>query len=1133
MTKEETFFDALCDVFVGAAVEGESGYVNLMRIKATYYERGVFPRLQQDIAEALKPFPEFREELFDRLYTFFHRYFSESGSIYFRYTPLHERVYEQVYADDRDVALFWKTHMLYYVKTDRLFRSMTVEIPPAPLIKGGEGIPPVLTKGGEGIPPALIKGGEGIPPVLTKGGEGGIVKRGIRFFFDVSALEHKRSNEKRELVYGFKERRSDGALVLSVAYSERGRQTKIDDIRRALRREEVNLDEETLERAFRLFERQSEVDYFINKNARAFLREQFDLWLYQYVFKGETEWTERRIKQLQALKDIAYKIVDFIAQFEDELVRIWNKPKFVLGSHYVITLDRIASREGGKALLERVLAHPGMTAQVQEWRDLGMVGEGFRAEEILSPQCEGDELGPESEDAEGSGNNRFALDLFGIADERGLVTTGYHLPYDPKLNQRARELRANMTPAERRLWDSLLRRFPHRVLRQRPIDHYIVDFYCPALKLVIEVDGEQHLTEEGKAYDGERTRVLEGYGLRVVRVANQDVLGDFESVRARLEAFLANAGGSPETPSALSAPGAEGSPYSPNPLSPLSKGGEGARGSGGISSRYSQAGASAPSNVEGARGSGGINPHYQYLPLDTRHFKDLELSILGLFDHLDDALDGWLIKSENYQALNTLLPKFRERVKCIYIDPPYNTGGDEFIYRDRFRHSSWLTMMENRLALARELLDGDGLLFASIDENEVYRLEALFSDLLAEMVGTVIVQNNPKGRSQDRYFSTSHEYLLVSARQQTRIEGLPKSEDQLRDYDCEDENGKYRLLELRNTHRQFNRETRPNLWFPLYVSPDNGTVSVEPAPGHIEVHPIWDDGLEGCWTWGVAKVREEIGLLTGRKVSERWKVYRKDYATRGGSSATFIPKTIWDEGELRTDHAQRILDNLFGKRLYQSPKSPMLIQRASELSSARGDVTLDFFAGSGTTAHAVINLNRQDGGRRKYILVEMADYFDTVLLPRVKKVVFSDKWKDGKAQNGQGIGHFVKYFRLEQYEETLRRAHYQDDTPLFVQADPYTQYVFLRDTKMLDDARTGQPVVELDVDSERVRVDLSRLYESIDLAETLSCVTGKPIRRIHPRSDDPSQPGEVEFEDGERVSLVDPPWERVKPLVWW
>ena len=224
MTKEEKFNNALRDVFVGAKVEGESGYINLMRIKARYYEKGVFPKLQQDINEALKPFPTFHDELFEKLYDFFHRYFSESGSIYFRYTPLHQNVYEKVYTNDKDVMLFWKTRMLYYVKTDRLFKSIEVEVD------------------------------------------------GQKFFFDVSTLEHKKANEKRNIVYSFKEKRKD-MLVFTVAYSEKGKKTKTDDILKALRQDGDKISEDILERAFRIFEKQSEVDYFINKDAKAFLNQ--------------------------------------------------------------------------------------------------------------------------------------------------------------------------------------------------------------------------------------------------------------------------------------------------------------------------------------------------------------------------------------------------------------------------------------------------------------------------------------------------------------------------------------------------------------------------------------------------------------------------------------------------------------------------------------------------------------------------------------------------------------------------------------------------------------------------------------------------------------------------------------------
>jgi len=333
--KERRFFDALRDLFVGAKVDGQSGYINLMRIKASYFERAVEPALMVDVARALQEFPEFREELFDKLHAFFSRYFSRSGSICFAYTPQHMSVYEKVYTDEQDVVLFWKTHMLYYAKTDRLFCDLKVEVD------------------------------------------------GRTFFFDCTNLEHKKANEKRELVFAFDKVEKDGAIRLGVTYSERGRKTKTDEILSALKKAGKPAKEATLDKALKVFARQSEVDYFINKDAKGFLREQFDLWMYQYVFKDETHWTAPRIRQLQVIKDIALKLIDFLSQFEDELVRIWNKPKFVRNSNYVITLSRIAVKDGGLELIADLFMHVGIKAQVAEWRELGIVGEDLDVKSVL------------------------------------------------------------------------------------------------------------------------------------------------------------------------------------------------------------------------------------------------------------------------------------------------------------------------------------------------------------------------------------------------------------------------------------------------------------------------------------------------------------------------------------------------------------------------------------------------------------------------------------------------------------------------------------------------------------------------------------------------------------------------------
>lgn len=348
MKNEEKFYNALKEIFIGAQVEGDSGFINLMKIKSRYFENGVFPQLQKDIESAVSLFSEskddFREELFEKLYTFFQRYFSESGSVYFRYTPLHQNVYEKVYTDEKDVILFYKTHMLYYVKTDRMFRNLEANI------------------------------------------------EGNKFFFDVSNLKYKKANEKRDIIYEFKEVRNDGTAVFNVYYSESGRKTKSDDILKLLKRNESEVSDETLEKAFRVFEKQSEVDYFINKNAKQFLQDQFNIWLYQYVFSGESDWIEKRIKQLQVLKDIAFKIIDFISQFEDELLRIWNKPKFVINSNYVITIDRIFDRDKSGDLIEKILNHKNFSKQLAEWNELGIADDTFKKDEIIDIDLTGKNL---------------------------------------------------------------------------------------------------------------------------------------------------------------------------------------------------------------------------------------------------------------------------------------------------------------------------------------------------------------------------------------------------------------------------------------------------------------------------------------------------------------------------------------------------------------------------------------------------------------------------------------------------------------------------------------------------------------------------------------------------------------------
>ena len=230
---EDEFYQDLKNIFIGAKVEGNSGFVNLMKIKSAYFEK-ILKSLKSDIDTETAEFPEFKDELFTRLHTFFKTYFSESGSIYFSYTPLRSKVYEKIYTNNQDVILFWKTNMLYYVKTDNIYKSLSISYE----IEGSE---------------YTIK-------------------------FDAGKIEGKRANEKGLLIFELDDV-NDKTITFKPQYSEHGKETKISEILKELHKSHIHLTEEQLDELFKTFRKQIEVDYFINKDAKAFLREQFDLWL--------------------------------------------------------------------------------------------------------------------------------------------------------------------------------------------------------------------------------------------------------------------------------------------------------------------------------------------------------------------------------------------------------------------------------------------------------------------------------------------------------------------------------------------------------------------------------------------------------------------------------------------------------------------------------------------------------------------------------------------------------------------------------------------------------------------------------------------------------------------------------------
>ncbi|GAA7693112.1 hypothetical protein BT0002_12780 [Helicobacter pylori] len=465
-TNEAQFYEVLENLFVGVKIEYKqenlldptpralkNGMINLLKAKSQYYQSKK-QELEKLIDCKCQNNNDLKEELFDKLYSFFKRYFSANGGIYFNDTPLYDSLYTKSGYEKcsikKDTALFYKTKDLYYVKSETNYKDFCFEL------------------------------------------------ENILFNFDTSSLESKKNNEKIDLVFNLKDTDTKtNTLNFSVTLSSKGNQTKISEILKDCFNQGVKLDEEALKKAFVKFKKQGSMDYFIHKNALGFLKEQLDLYLFEYLFKEMTAFDAKRLNEINTIKEVALQVIVLVSEFENELCKIWNKPRFVLNSHFIVSLDQLKAKNYD---LNKITNHKNYPKQVKEWQDLN------------------------------------------------LKTT-----------------------------DNLLEN--------------------------------------------------------------------------------------------------------------------------------------------------------EFLPLDTLYFKDLEEEIKNLFS--EDEINGTLIKSENYQALNSLKNRYKETIDCIYIDPPFNTGSD-FAYIDKFQDSTWLSLIHNRLELAYDFLSSQGSFYLHLDNNANYLGRMLLNDIFGK-----------------------------------------------------------------------------------------------------------------------------------------------------------------------------------------------------------------------------------------------------------------------------------------------------------------------------------------------------------------------------------------------------------------
>tara|TARA_B100000427_G_scaffold59537_1_gene46816 strand:- start:822 stop:2828 length:2007 start_codon:yes stop_codon:yes gene_type:complete len=388
--------------------------------------------------------------------------------------------------------------------------------------------------------------------------------------------------------------------------------------------------------------------------------------------------------------------------------------------------------------------------------------------------------------------------------------------------------------------------------------------------------------------------------------------------------------------------------------------------------------------------------------------------------------ENLIIKGNNLLALHSLKSELVGKVKLIYADPPYNTGGstDTFTYNNNFKHSTWLTFMKNRLDVAKELLKEDGFIAVTIDHEELFYLGALMDEVFNKenRVGIVTIYINPKGRQHEKFFSASTEYMLVYAKDVSvgHFRKVTLDEDKELSFDLEDKEGKYRLEKFIRARTGTLRKTKPNFWYPIYVSDDLETITHKKTKGYSEVLPI-ENGKE--FTWKIKRdsfiEKNTNGFYVAAKENNEIKIYHKYREQQ-------VIKNLWlDKKYFPEFQGTNLLKKILGENKFSYPKSLYAVMDTLKLITSENDIILDYHAGSGTTGHATLELNKEDGGNRKFILIEQLDEHINICNERNQKVLAHNniddsfiylelaKWNEKakeEIQNAKDLNTLVKLF---------------------------------------------------------------------------------------------------------------------------
>lgn len=490
----------------------------------------------------------------------------------------------------------------------------------------------------------------------------------------------------------------------------------------------------------------------------------------------------------------------------------------------------------------------------------------------------------------------------------------------------------------------------------------------------------------------------------------------------------------------------------------------------------------------------------KYLILDTKFFDySFKEKLISELDSLDDNTDGLLIHSDNFQALNLLQKKYWQQVECVYADPPYNAKSSEILYKNSFKHSSWISLMFDRIKLAGNLKSRNGSIITAVDENEFINLLKTFETLYPEFERNCIsIIHNPAGVQGDN-FSYSHEYAIFVFEKLKNLIGKTdrkeESEEAFRDWGgtCA-------------------RSLAKNCFYPIFVKDGDivGFGDVCPDDFHpqssniikgdiVEVYPIGDDGEERKWVFARDSVETIKNELIVKEKNGLFSISRVKTKTSY--------KTVWaDKKYYANIYGSKLLNNIMGTKKFDFPKSLYTVQDCLYAVNSFRDKkahALDFFAGSGTTGHAVVNLNREDDGARKYTLIEMGEYFNAVTKPRIQKIVYSKDWKKGKPVDRNGISHMFKYITLESYEDTLNNLKIESEFEKIIgQTNKQFKEDYMLSYMLEVETRESNSLLNIDLFNNpfgytlNIEKNMETKKVNVDLVETFNYLIGLTVNKI-------------------------------------